>query len=84
MTPERRMAEEALHFTRRLDQLQRNCEAMLASVHFRYGARDERTLRAQELWNYVQRLRGALDGGDSKACISSAVRPLRRVPDVVD
>jgi hypothetical protein len=74
-TPERHEAEEVFHLTRRLDQLKRNCEAMLATVHFRYGAGDDRTLRAQELCNYLQRLRWALalDGDSNRLHLVSRV-----------
>jgi hypothetical protein len=66
MIPERRKAEEASNLTERLDYLQEHCEAMVESVRLLYGTEDERTLRAQELCNDLQRLRWALNRGHSK------------------
>ena len=67
MIPERRKPEQVSEITGRLDRLQQDCEALLESVRVNYGAEDERTARAQELCNDLQRLRLALSRGNSKS-----------------
>lgn len=56
---------------RELDELKQHCEAMLQSVQSLYGPEDHRTLRAQELCNDLERLRWALNRGNSASPVVS-------------
>ena len=67
---ERRKTEETSDLKERLDRLQEYCDAMLESVRSLHGGEDERTVRAQELCNDLQRLRWALDRGVLKAPVA--------------
>lgn len=53
-------AQQQLH--KELNELQLNCESVLSRVRSIYGVEDDRTFRAQELWNDFQRLHWALTG----------------------
>jgi hypothetical protein len=61
--------EQHSELSHSLDRLQLDCEAMLDLVRTMYGAEDRRTMRAEELCHDLQRLRWALERGDSSAGI---------------
>jgi hypothetical protein len=71
--------EQRSELSQSLDRVQLECEAMLDLVRTMYGAEDRRTLRAEELCHDLQRLRWALERGDSSAGI-----PLRKRVGTID
>ena len=65
--------EQRSELSQSLDRMQLECEALLDLVRTMYGAEDRRTMCAEELCHDLQRLRWALERGDSSAGI-----PLRK------
>ena len=70
ITREPATPEQRSELSQSLDRMQLECEALLDLVRTMYGAEDHRTLRAEELCHDLQRLRWALERGDSSASIS--------------
>ena len=56
-SPGRIPHNDDLDLQRELEQLEVHCEAVLHRLRSTYGIEDHRTIRAQELCNYFQRLR---------------------------
>lgn len=61
--------EQRAELSHSIDRMQLECEIMLDLVRTMYGAEDHRAMRAEELCHGLQRLRWALERGDSSAGI---------------